>query len=106
MPTAPSRMREAGAGAVELDRLIHEPARLLVVALLAELKAADFSFLQREAELSNGNLSSHMSRLEEAGYVNVEKRFVDRRPQTIYRLTPRGREAWTEYRRTMRRLLG
>ncbi len=98
-------MLEAGAGAVELDRLIHEPVRLLLVALLAELRAADFSFLQREAELSNGNLSSHMSRLEEAGYVTIEKRFIDRRPRTAYRLTPAGRRAWNEYRRTMRRLL-
>lgn len=99
-------MSEELSAVTDLDRTIHEPARLVLVALLAEVKRADFLWLLRSAGLTRGNLSSHMSRLEEARYVEVEKRFVDRKPQTLYRLTDEGRRAWDAYRKTMRRILG
>jgi DNA-binding MarR family transcriptional regulator len=85
----------------ELDRVVHEPARLMVLACLAGVASADFLFVAGQTGLSRGNLSSHMSRLEEAGYVAVEKKFVDRIPRTLLSLTRRGREAYRAYRRAM-----
>jgi len=75
-----------------LDRLIHEPGRLAVLTLLSSVESADFVFLQRTTGLTRGNLSSHLSRLEAAGLVAIEKRFVHRRANTNVALTPRGRE--------------
>lgn len=85
----------------DLDRLIHEPARLAIVSLLAVVEAADFVFLLDRTGLTGGNLGSHLARLEGAGYVEVEKRIVQRRPQTIYRLTEEGWYAFDRYRRHM-----
>jgi DNA-binding MarR family transcriptional regulator len=75
-----------------LDRLIHEPARLSLMSVLAYVGDADFVFLQRATELTKGNLSSHLSKLEDAGLVRVEKRFVERKPRTSVTLTARGRQ--------------
>jgi DNA-binding MarR family transcriptional regulator len=82
----------------DLDRLIHEPARLLVVTVLAVVESADFLYLQRETGLTKGNLSSHLAKLEEAGYVEVEKTYKGKVPLTLCRLTPAGREAFKNYR--------
>lgn len=90
----------------DLDRLIHEPARLLIVALLAGVKEADFLWLLRESELTKGNLSSHLARLEEAGYVEIEKTFRGKIPLTLARLTKPGLKAFTDYKRNMHGLLG
>jgi DNA-binding transcriptional ArsR family regulator len=89
----------------ELDRVIHEPARLQIVALLSGAKEADFLFLQRETGLTKGNLSSHLMRLEEVGYVEIEKTFRGKIPLTLARLTAEGRAAFREYRRSMNGLL-
>ena len=67
----------------ELDRLIHEPARLLIVTILSTVESADFLFLERETELTKGNLSAHLSKLEEAGYVNIEKTYKGKLPLTV-----------------------
>jgi DNA-binding MarR family transcriptional regulator len=88
-------------GRPELDRLIHEPARLAIMANLYVVDSADFVFLLSRTGLTNGNLSSHMSRLSGAGYVEEKKEFVDRKPRTMYRLTKAGRKAFDEYRRVM-----
>jgi DNA-binding MarR family transcriptional regulator len=88
-----------------LDRVIHEPARLLLVALLAGVKEADFLWLQRESALTKGNLSSHVARLEEAGYVEVEKTFKGKIPLTVLRLTRAGRSAFVDYKKTMNGML-
>jgi len=88
-----------------LDRLIHEPARLLIVASLYVVDGADFVFLSRQTNLTGGNLSSHLNKLEEAGYVDVEKSFVGKRPQTMLRLTRKGRAALRAYRRSMTEVL-
>jgi DNA-binding transcriptional ArsR family regulator len=90
----------------DLDRVIHEPARLLLVALLAGVKEADFLWLQRESDLTKGNLSSHLARLEEAGYVAVQKTFKGKIPLTILRLTPAGKSAFDHYKTKMNGLLG
>ena len=90
----------------ELDRVIHEPARLRIVALLAGVEEADFLWLLRESALTKGNLSSHVARLEEAGYVAVEKSFRGKIPLTLLRLTDAGRSAFGGYKRTMKAVLG
>ena len=86
-----------------LDRAIHEPARLMLVSMLYVNEEADFLFLLRQTELSKGNLSAHLSKLEQAGYVEVEKRFEGKIPRTLYRLTAAGRTALNEYRKTLKR---
>ena len=76
-----------------LDRLIHEPARLSILTALSACERADFVFLQRMTGLTVGNLSSHITKLEEAGLVQVEKQFMNKRPNTLVELTAQGREA-------------
>jgi DNA-binding transcriptional ArsR family regulator len=90
----------------DVDRVIHEPARLLIVALLSAVREADFVFLQRQTDLTKGNLSSHLIRLEQAGYLRIDKGFRGKIPQTVCRLTPEGRAAFKAYRAQMRRAMG
>src|SRR3954463_10803853 len=87
---------------VELDRLIHEPARTLIVAILYTADA-DFLFLLRETGLTKGNLSSHLTKLEQAGYISIEKTFVGKITRTVCRLTEAGRQAFLSYREQLRR---
>lgn len=87
-----------GTPARDLDRLIHEPARLILMSNLYVVEEADFVFLARQTGLTAGNISSHMTRLENAGYVSVDKTFVDKRPRTVYTLTTAGRTAFERYR--------
>jgi DNA-binding HxlR family transcriptional regulator len=84
-----------------LDRVIHEPARLMLVALLSSVESADFLFLLRESGLTKGNLSVHLSRLEEAGYVQTEKTFRGKIPHTEYCLTSKGKSAFNQYRKSL-----
>jgi DNA-binding MarR family transcriptional regulator len=92
------------AQVADLDRLVHEPARLSVMALLYVIDSADFTFLMNQTGLTWGNLSAHLSKLEEAGYLEVEKSFKGRRPNTSLRLTRQGREAFRVYARTMKQI--
>lgn len=89
----------------EIDRIVHEPGRLMVMALLSAVERADFLYLQHETELNKGTLSSHLARLEEAGYVDIEKTYRGKVPQTLLRLTRAGRQAFEQYRKEMRRAL-
>jgi DNA-binding transcriptional ArsR family regulator len=82
----------------DLDRLIHEPARLMVVTILSTVESADFLYLQHETGLTKGNLSAHLSRLEEAGYVKIEKTFKGKLPLTVCKLTATGLRALRGYR--------
>lgn len=104
--TAPEPASEELQPLVDIDRLIHEPARLMVMALLYVVESADFVFLQRQTGLTWGNLSSHLTKLEDAGYVEVEKEFVDKKPHTMLHLTDAGRNAFREYRQSMEQVLG
>ena len=86
----------------DLDRVIHEPGRLMLVALLFAVEQSDFLYLQHETGMNKGTLSSHLSRLEEAGYVEVEKTYRGKVPQTLLRLTAAGRKAFEQYRRQLK----
>jgi DNA-binding MarR family transcriptional regulator len=85
-----------------LDRVIHEPARLMIVALLSGIEQADFLYLLHETALNKGTLSSHLARLEEAGYVEITKTYRGKIPQTLLRLTAAGRKAFDQYRKSLR----
>lgn len=88
----------------QIDKTIHEPARLTIMAYLFVVDSADFLFLQRQTGLTWGNLSSHISKLEKAGYVEVTKEFLDKKPHTALQLTNKGRTAFQEYRRNMKQI--
>ena len=90
---------------VSVDRLIHEPARFNIIAYLFVVRGADFTFLQTQTGLTWGNLSSHINKLETAGYVVVEKEFVGKKPHTMLHLTDKGRTAFSDYRKKMRKAL-
>ena len=87
-----------------IDKLIHEPARLAIMANLYVVESADFMFLMRRTDLTFGNLSSHLTKLEGAGYVKIEKTFKGKKPHTTIHLTRAGRTAFEEYRSSMRRM--
>ena len=98
-------MSQAHRELANLDRVIHEPARLSIVALLYAVKEADFLYLQRESGLTKGNLSSHLAKLEESGYLNMEKTYKGKLPLTLLTLTSAGRQAFEGYRETLKRAL-
>lgn len=89
----------------QIDRLIHEPARLALMTQLSVVDEADFVFLQRQTGMTPGNMSAHIGKLVKAGYVEVAKTFADNRPRTIYSLTAPGRGAFESYLVRMRSLL-
>lgn len=89
----------------ELDRTLHEPVRLSVVACLSVVDEADFVFLQSQTGITGGNLSSHVKRLAGEGYVEVRKHFEGARPRTTLSLTDLGRERFDAYLATIDRLL-
>lgn len=89
--------REAGENPLEFDRLIHEQTRLGIVSALAVNRALSFGDLKRILGVSDGNLSVHARKLEEAGYVSCSKSFSGRLPKTVYRLTGTGRRALVRY---------
>jgi DNA-binding transcriptional ArsR family regulator len=90
---------------VEIDKLIHEPARLMILATLHAVESADFLFVERQTGLTRGNLSAHMSKLEAAGYIEITKEFVDKIPRTLLRITDEGRSALLDYTDNMKRVL-
>lgn len=95
-------MNESLRGLAGLDRVIHEPARLAIVALLSAVDEADFLYLLNETGLTKGNLSSHLAKLETAGYVEIEKTYRQKIPLTVCRLTPAGRNAFKQYRAALK----
>ncbi len=90
---------------LNIDKTIHEPARLLIMTHLYILESVDFIFLINHTGLTQGNLSSHLTKLENAGYIKIKKEFVGRRPHTILKMTPLGRKSFQEYRQNMRSAL-
>jgi DNA-binding MarR family transcriptional regulator len=87
-----------------LDRLIHEPGRLAILTVLSSVRNADFVFLQRTTRLTKGNLSSHLTKLEDAGLVAIETRFVNKKPNTNVALTAIGKTRIAEHRYQIERL--
>jgi DNA-binding MarR family transcriptional regulator len=81
----------------ELDRLIHEPVRLRIMSVLTQVDKADFNFMLTALGVTKGNLSCHMDRLEQAGYINVTKGFNGKIPHTAYQPTRKGRAALKAY---------
>ncbi|HTJ31512.1 MAG TPA: transcriptional regulator [Acidobacteriaceae bacterium] len=98
--------RETEAALPELDPVIHGKLRLAALSLLSTVEEADFTWLRTKTGATDGNLGAQMLKLEEAGYLAMEKRFVMRKPQTLYRMTETGRQALTAYVRALKQLLG
>ena len=98
-------MPSTDADIQNIDRLIHEPSRLTIMMHLYVVESADFQFLQHQTGMTPGNLSSHLRKLEDAGYVEVTKEFLDRTPHTALKLTRKGRAAFKEYRRNVKRFI-
>jgi DNA-binding MarR family transcriptional regulator len=89
----------------DIDQIIHAPARLMVLTYLYVVESADYVFLIRLTGLTWGNLSSHLSKLEEAGYVEITKAFQGKKPHTTVKLSQLGRSAFKEYKQSMQRVL-
>lgn len=87
---------------IYIDKLIHEPARLKLLAQLYVVDSADFLFLMRQTGLTQGNVSGHLSKLEKAKYVRIKKGYVGKRPQTIIALTDKGSKAFKHYVQSMK----
>lgn len=95
------RIREVS----QLDRLVHEPARLQILMILREVEEADFLYLQREGGFTQGNLSGHLTKLEDAGYVRIRKMFKGKMPLTVCNLTAAGEQALQRYCEQMREIV-
>jgi len=89
----------------DIDQVIHASARLMVLSYLYVVENADYVFLMRRTGLTWGNLSTHLTKLEEAGYVEIAKEFRGKKPHTTVSLTQRGRTAFREYKKSMRKVL-
>jgi len=103
MPETPP---EPENGLPDLNPVIHGKLRLALLSLLSTVEEAEFTWLRAKTNSTDGNLGAQLLKLEEAGYVAVEKKFVLRKPQTLYRMTEAGRQALTEYVQALKQLLG
>ena len=90
---------------IDIDKLIHEPARLMIISLLYVVETANFLWIKRQLNLTDGNLSSHLSKLESAGYVIVEKNIKNKKTTTSLKLSKGGRKAFEEYRSKLTQIL-
>ena len=107
MPEPPTEVQsENGAGLPELNPVIHGKLRLALLSLLSTVEEAEFTWLRAKTNSTDGNLGAQLLKLEEAGYVAMEKKFVLRKPQTLYRMTESGRKALTDYVQALKQLLG
>ena len=100
------RLRTGGANVAKLDRLIHGRIRLGILSVLAINDRLQFNDLKRLVDTTDGNLSVHARKLEEAGYISCRKYFDDRTPRTEYSLTEKGRQAFSDYLERMETLIG
>jgi DNA-binding HxlR family transcriptional regulator len=98
-------MNERFRGISEIDRVIHEPGRLMIMALLSSVEQTDFLYLLHETGLNKGTLSSHLARLEESGYILITKTYRGKVPRTLLQLTPVGRNAFERYRKNFKKML-
>ncbi|NOR46418.1 MAG: transcriptional regulator [Candidatus Delongbacteria bacterium] len=90
----------------QLDDIIHSRIRLAIMSVLISVEEADFNFIKQNVKATDGNLSVHIKKIETAGYISVEKLFVDRKPLTKYKLTKKGKEAFKKYVERLERMLG
>jgi DNA-binding MarR family transcriptional regulator len=90
----------------EVNKLIHAPIRLGIMTILNSVEEVNFNYLKNKLKVTDGNLSSHMERLEKAGYLKIMKTFVDKKPLTVYRVTNKGRKAFRDYIEYLERVLG
>ena len=98
-------MPSSDEGIQNIDRLIHEPSRLAIMMQLYVVESADFQFLQHQTGMTPGNLSSHLRKLEDAWYIEMTKEFMDRTPHTALKLTRKGREAFKEYTKNVKKFI-
>jgi DNA-binding MarR family transcriptional regulator len=91
---------------VDVDRLIHEPSRSAILAVLSAVQSADFLYLLRETGLTKGNLTVHLSKLETAGYIKIEKTYRGKLPLTLCSLTEDGKQAFENYCKQLKQFLG
>lgn len=103
--TSNNTSKELFSGIIGLNKVIHEPARIAILSLLSAVESADFLFIMNQTGLTQGNLSFHLSRLESADYVLIEKRFQNKRPNTLIRLSNEGRNAYRVYIRSLREFI-
>ena len=99
MPKNPANLKN-------IDRVIHEPARLMIMTQLYVVESADFLFLQNQLQMTPGNLSAHLTKLEKAGYVEIIKEFIERKPHTALKLTNKGRNSFKEYQQNLKQVFG
>ena len=97
--------KESKSPLTDIDRIIHEPARLMIMAHLYVIESADFLFLMRQTGLTWGNLSSHLSKLENANYVEVKKEFRGKKPHTMLRLTDKVLDAFNKYVQNIKQVM-
>jgi DNA-binding MarR family transcriptional regulator len=90
---------------LSIDKIIHEPARFMILAYLSAVESADFIFLLNQTGLTQGNLSFHLSKLEESEYVAIEKKFIGKRPHTLLSITDKGSKALKEHLKVMKELI-
>ena len=102
MPVKQNKIKNDKQTLNAVDKIIHEPARLNIMANLYVIESADFLFMMRQTGLTFGNLSAHMSKLETAGYIKIKKDFVGKKPHTMLKLTDKGKHAFDEYRKQMK----
>jgi DNA-binding MarR family transcriptional regulator len=89
----------------QLDDIIHSRIRLAIMSLLITVEEADFVFIKEKVKATDGNLSVHIKKLEDAGYVTVKKEFIDRKPRTVYSLNKKGRNAFEAYLEQLEKLI-
>jgi DNA-binding MarR family transcriptional regulator len=102
---APPKQDDRFTAISELDKLIHEPARMSIMSVLYVLDSADFTFLMNQTGLTWGNLSAHLTKLETAGYVEIIKSFKGKRPNTNLKLSSSGRDAFKKYMDQMKKIV-
>lgn len=89
----------------DIDQVVHASARLMVLTYLYVVESADYVFLKNLTDLSWGNLATHLSKLEDAAYIEIEKKFKGKKPHSTIRLTDQGRTAFQEYKKHMQQVL-
>jgi DNA-binding MarR family transcriptional regulator len=91
--------------AVKLNKAIHQKARLGIMSILVASEEAEFNYLKEKLNLTDGNLSSHLSLLEKEKYITIKKKFVKKKPKTLCQITEKGRQAFEEYLKNLEKII-